>query len=300
MGGPGTAGAADRASAPGKPPSVETVVRRVVDVSTLPQVALRVLEVARDPRAGVQELKAVVEGDPALSARVLRLVNSAAYGVKCRITNLQQAIGFLGFSQIRNLALTASVSQLFRQEQQLGPYRRSQLWRHLVATALCARLVAIRSRAADFEDAFLAGLLHDLGIILADQHVHAHFRLLMSRLRPGTRLTDAEQQIFGWDHTQLGERLAQEWRFPANVRAAMRHHHNSMAYSGEGEEVVRCVEAANVITTLKDITSVGLRLVTPSPGVFRALGFSRTDVLVLAEDLDREMAQNETMLELEP
>src|SRR5262245_6223441 len=84
------------------PLTLDDAVHMVVEISTLPQVALKVMEVAQDSEAGAADLKAVVEGDPALSARVVRLVNSAAYGMRTPVTNLQQAISYLGFNQIRN------------------------------------------------------------------------------------------------------------------------------------------------------------------------------------------------------
>src|SRR5262245_37069549 len=112
---------------------VDKVARRIDGISTLPHVALRVMEVASDERTGAAELKAVLEGDPALSARVLRSVNSSAYALRTKVTNLQLAIAYLGLKQIRNLAVTASVSDIFKKDEQIGSYSRGGLWRHLVS-----------------------------------------------------------------------------------------------------------------------------------------------------------------------
>ena len=240
-----------------KPPlSLDAVACQVTEISTLPQVALRVIEVAKDPDSGAADLKAVVEGDPALSARVLRMVNSAACGLRSTVTNLHQAIGFLGFSRVRNLAMTASVSEIFKEEEATGAYRRSELWRHLVSVGICARLVASRFGVADFEDAFLAGLLHDIGIILEDQGAHERFREMLGTLGEGTPLCTSERKWLGFDHCELGAKVAEAWRFPATAWAAIRFHHESEKYTGAGAEIVRCVEVANVICTIKGITSV--------------------------------------------
>ena len=93
----------------------DQMIRRIQEISSLPQVAMRVIQVANDANTGASELKEVMEYDPALCARVLRCVNSSAYATRVKITNLQQAIAYLGIRQIRNLALTASVSNLFKQ-----------------------------------------------------------------------------------------------------------------------------------------------------------------------------------------
>ena len=283
---------------PDQPPKLSDVVNRVLEISTLPQVALKVIEVAKDPDAGAGDLKNVVEGDPALSVRVLRMVNSAAYGVPCKITNLHQAISYLGFTQIRNLAMTASVSEVFKAEETVGTYRRSALWRHLVSVGIAARLIASRRRLANFEDAFLAGLLHDIGIILEDQHAHEWFGRVIEGAGDGVPLVQVEQQVLGFDHTRLGDRIAEKWKFPQLTRDAIRWHHDSLQFTGEGAEIVRCVEIANAVCSLKGITSVGRRLAKPSVELFHSMGFQKEDILVLASDLDRELKLNESLFEL--
>lgn len=259
---------------------------------------MRVLEVAQDPEAGVADLKNVVEGDPALSARVLRIVNSAAFGLRHRVTNLHQAISYLGFSQVRNLALTASVAEIFRTDGAIGTYRRSALWRHLVAVAVCARMVAVRVGRPDFEDAFVAGLLHDVGLILEDQHAHRQFERVIHSLEGATSLCAVEKEHMGFDHCMLGERVAQQWSFPHAVTGAIAYHHNSERYRGEDAEIVHSVAVANSICTMKGISSVGRKLVAPPAGAFRALRLGREDILVLAVDLDQELKRNEALFEL--
>jgi len=284
--------------APECTPSLEAVVERVRDVSTLPEIALHVIEVAKDPAASAADLKQVVEGDPALAARVLRMVNSAACGVRTPVTNLQQAISFLGFSQVRNLALTASVSEIFRTDRCIGTYERSALWRHLVSVGVCARLVCVRCGMAEFEDAFLAGLLHDIGIVLEDQYAHEEFSRMVLDLKPGVTLADTERRHLGFEHCTLGLRIAELWHFPAVVKAAIRFHHASDRYDDEGCAIVHCVEVANLICSIKGISSVGQQLVSPRLQSVRALGLGKDDIVVLATDLDGELAANESLFEL--
>lgn len=285
----GTAGAVQQ------PDALDRVVEKIDDVSTIPQVVLRIMQVVDDPNSDAHQLKQIVEGDTSLSARLLRVVNSAAFGLRTKITNLQQAIAYLGMKQIRNLAITASVSDVFRNEQQIGSYSRPMLWRHSVSVAIGGRLLALRLRRANFEDVFLAGLLHDLGIILEDQVVHDRFRGAMLSLENAHSLTAHEQQYLGFDHTMLGERLAERWGFPDGVRAAIRYHHGSIGYQGKELDTLQCVEVANLICTLKGITSVGRKLPQFSQKAIAALNLSKTDVVVLAEDLDRELQENNAL-----
>ncbi len=277
------------------PPTLEALARRINEISTLPNSAIRLMEVASDSNSGAADLKEAVESDAALSARILRCVNSSAYATRVKITNLQQAIAYLGLKQVRNLAMTASVSELFKRDKAFGGYRRSGLWQHLVAVGICSRLIAMRRKMAEFEDAFLAGLLHDIGIILEDQHFHDGFRNVVQSLEENKTLAEIERDHFGFDHTMLAERVADAWSFPQTVKATVRYHHASVTYRGEEIDVVRCVEVANIICTLKGITSVGRKLVKVSQPALEGLSLTRTDIAVLAADLDEELAHNSSL-----
>ena len=256
------------------------------------------MEVANDPNSGAADLKQVIEGDVALAARILRCVNSSAFGVRVKITNLQQAIAYLGMKQIRNLAVTASVNEMFKKDEALGTYRRSRLWQHLVSVGICARLIAMRRKFSNFEDVFLAGLLHDIGIILEDQHAHEPFACAIRSLSGAKSLAEAERAYLGFDHISLGERVAEAWGFPASARAAIRYHHAAEACRGPEADVVRCVEAGNLICSLKGISSVGVQLVQFSRATLNALSLTRDDIAILAEDLEQELACNASLFQL--
>ncbi len=285
-------------AAPPSAADIEAVMRRVNEVSTLPHVAMRVLEVARDPNAGAGDLRAIVEGDPALSARVLRCVNSAAYSLRTEITNLQQAISYLGFNQIRNLAITASVSEVFKAGDAIGPYRRSELWGHLVTVGVCSRMIASRRRLPNFDEAFLAGLLHDIGIVLEDQHCHEPFAAMISGLVEGRTLVEAEREYLGFDHTTIGNRVAEKWSFPPIVCACIRFHHMSQNYRGPDGAIVRCVEIANWICTLKGVSSIGRNLLAVPADALAASGLGKEDVKVLVVDLDHEITLHQHLFNL--
>lgn len=256
------------------------------------------MQVANDPKSGASEMKQAMESDPSLTARVLRYVNSSAVGLRQRITNLQYAIAYLGVKQIRNLAMTAAVSDLFKQDDALGAYTRIGLWRHLVAVGICARLLALRQSMADFEDVFLAGLLHDIGIILEDQYGHKTFVEMMGHAVEDRPLVDLEREHFGFDHTRLGEKIAENWRFPDGVRDAIRHHHSSDQYTGDHLRTVRSVEVANLICTLKGHSAIGLKCVPFSRSAIEGLSLTRDDIQVLSTRLDEELRSNSELFNI--
>lgn len=277
---------------------LESVIRRIDEISTLPAVALRLMEVAGDMGSSAADLKEVLESDTALCARVLRCVNSAAYAVRTRITNLQQAIAYLGLKQIRNLAMTASVSEFFKTEATVNTYTRAGLWRHMVSVGICARLIARRRKMANFEDMFLAGLLHDIGIILMDQYMNEQFSSIIVSLKGDKTLPQVERQYLGFDHSVLGEKVAANWGFPDAARAAIRHHHASARYKGNDIDTVRCVEVANLLCTLKGFSSVGMKLVPLSKPAIAGLKLTKEDIAILIEDLDGEIEANAGLFQI--
>jgi putative nucleotidyltransferase with HDIG domain len=281
-----------------KPPTFDEVIGRVSEISTLPSIAMQVMKVANDPDSGVIDMKSAIEMDPALSARVLRCVNASAYGLREKVSNVQRAISFLGMQQIRNLALTASVAGLFTQEESIGSYHRRDLWRHMVAVGISARLIAMRQSMPDFEDAFVAGLLHDIGIVLEDQYAHEQFRKVIHDLDDSTTLVEAERNRLGFDHARLGAKVAENWRFSETVNAAIGYHHNSVDYRGKEIMIVRCVEVANLICTLKGCSSVGRKLIRVSQAALSALSLTREHLSVLVHDVGGELAKNAALFNI--
>ena len=167
-----------------------------------------------------------------------------------------------------------------------------------MAVGIGARLVAMRQSMPDFEDAFVAGLLHDIGIVLEDQYAHEHFCKVIADLDDQTSLVEAECNRLGFDHASLGARVAENWRFSEKVKAAIGYHHNSVDYRGEAIMIVRCVEVANLICTLKGYSSVGRKLLSVSQATLSALSLTREHLTVLAQDLDAELAKNVALFDL--
>jgi HD-like signal output (HDOD) protein len=215
------------------------------------------------------------------------------------VDDLAQAVSYLGFNRIRDLAVTASVSDLFRSSRPVGTYQRSELWRHMVAVAVCSRMIAVRTKVEEFVNAFLAGLLHDLGIILSDQSCHEEFRRVILSLNSSTTLPEVERRLLGWDHTELGFLVGSKWKLPSVVLSSIRFHHEPEKYSGAGARVVHSVAVANLICSLKNMTSVGRNLIRLSPESLQVLKLNKTDLKILAEDLDREVALNKHLFEIQ-
>ncbi|MDX1565751.1 MAG: HDOD domain-containing protein [Phycisphaeraceae bacterium] len=279
--------------------ALDRLIRRIDHVSTLPHVVTRVIEVAQSTHTSAADLARVIETAPVLSVRLLKCVNSAAFGLSRRVTSIQHAISYLGFKQVCNLAIGSAVSQIFKNEEPQGTYTRRGLWQHLVSVAVISRMIAIRRSIDAFEDAFLAGLLHDIGIILEDQYMHAQFAEMMRRFPEDRTLIEAERERFGFDHTHLGDRVAEAWRLPDFVRSVIRlHHEPEAAYDKQCGALLGCVQLADVLCTLKGISSIGVKRVRLAPAALEALGLDREDMQVITEDMAGELGQHRELLDI--
>ncbi len=265
---------------------VERLFSRIGEVSSLPAVALQIMELADDPKTEAQDLLDAVRGDPALAMRLMRTVNSAYYGLQEKVADLKQAITLLGFTEVRNLAMTAYLARLFRETEGHGVYSRRELWNHMVGTAMVARLTAQTCGQVKPQEAYLAGLLHDVGLILIDQYLHKPFCRVIDSLREDVPVCDAEMRIFGFDHATLGAYVASQWNLPKNLIATIGYHHSPMQCEGEHRPLVGVVSLANYFCHTKDLPSLGVRNV-PMPPVelFVELGLQRSHMTTIAEQL---------------
>jgi HD-like signal output (HDOD) protein len=230
---------------------------------------------------------------------LLRCVNSAAYGLRFKITTVHRAVVYLGFQAVRNLALTGAVSRMFQKPFSTRGYSRLRLWQHMVSVAIAARMIARRAGLAQFEEAFLAGLMHDMGLILEDQYLHTHFVTVVESFAAGPAFTDVEREVLGFDHTVYGELVAETWRFPELAVAAIRYHHAPQCYSGPHAQVLSCVALAELLCTLKGRPEVQHAAAIPCADTLVYLNMDIEGLKVLCADLDAELAAHAALLELQ-
>ncbi|UUO08494.1 HDOD domain-containing protein [Blastopirellula sp. J2-11] len=276
--------------------ALDILIQRIDEVSSLPQIAIQAMEIASAEESSASELTAIVECDVALSARILKLVNSSAFGLRNQVTNLQQAIAYLGMKQVRNLAITASVSELFLGGDAVGAYSRSGLWEHMVAVGIAARMFAKKHQIGDPEDAFIAGLLHDLGIVILDQFLNTRFAMMLNAMTSQQVQVRWEQQYFGFDHTQFGERIARHWKFPELVVDTIRYHHMAGVYRGEHSQMIKAVEMGNMAMNEVGITSLGAKYNRISMAALNGFDMTIGDLSRFAEEVKVELVKYQDWL----
>lgn len=204
----------------------DELIRRVRTVSSLPAVFERVNEVANHPHSSLGDVAAVITEDVGLSARLLRLVNSAFYGFPQRIENITHACIIVGTHQIRQLAMATSVMEVFRA---LDPHvlDMQDFWRHSIGCAMIARGIAVRLGESDIERFFIAGLLHDIGRLVMLQVIpeDAAHAITLARESKEWTLLQVETSEIGFTHAELGSALLTAWNLPPSLVNPVRYHH---------------------------------------------------------------------------
>lgn len=230
---------------------VETEIRQLPSLSLTVTEALALID-RGDTQPG--QLEQVIGRDQALAARILRVANSPFYGFAGHIGSLRQACVMLGLYAVRNIVVTAGVIARFPPIP-AHHFDRLGLWRHAIGTAVAARVLA-QHRAFDPDLAFTAGLLHDIGKLALDAVFPEAFgRVLAYREKNDCLLRDAEEAVLGFDHTEVGERVARHWKLPAGITEAIAKHHSPDV--GPASVLVDVVHVADVLARGLDIGDGG-------------------------------------------
>lgn len=205
--------------------SIDDVVRNLLELPSLPDVVMELLSSIDVQDVDISVLARKVSHDQALMAKTLRLANSPVYGLQVKVTTLTQAITFLGFQATRNLIIAAAVTGCFTEGKCAG-FDFKGFWRHSIATAACAKVLARRMKFNQ-DYAFTAGLLHDIGrLVLVTGFPELYGQALALRKERDCELIEAEREVLGVDHVQAGIALAGHWNFSDTMRLAIAHHHN--------------------------------------------------------------------------
>ena len=214
---------------PTNPTNTRTDVLSAIEaLPPLPAVALRVMEVAQNPKSSASDLALVVSSDPGLSGRLLRVVNSAAYRRSREVTSVQEALVTLGFVQARNMAISGAIAGAYAPDALNALFRIEVFWRHSIAVAFKAAELAGKSRRLDVPSAFTAGILHNMGrLAMFYADATALDQAIAECLARGESLEELELTLLGFDHAAVGGLLAKRWNLPTDIQDAVARHHSA-------------------------------------------------------------------------
>lgn len=229
--------------------AVTKALSKIGDIATLPEITVKIIQLVEDPRSTARDLHNIVKNDPALSTKVLKVVNSAFYGLPGQIASIDRAIVLLGLSAVKNIAIAASINRYFKGGQITEQFTAKDLWRHSVAVAVVSKMIAtLRGRSVGSDEIFLAGLIHDLGILVERQAFGDQLGDVVQRCLAGEgSFNEIETQVFGTDHQTFGAALTTKWKFPRHLRAVVGYHHNYENLNDEYKQLVATIRVADVL-----------------------------------------------------
>lgn len=231
--------------------TAESLLKNVSGLVSLPEVAMRVNAMVDDPECSVDEVAKVIETDPALSARMLGIANSAMYGYSKEINTIGRAVTVLGTRQIRDLILTTAAAKVF-ENIPTNLISIDDFWHHSIYCGLLAKQIARMSNTRHAETMFMAGLLHDIGhLIMFNQIPEQIHQILLETLQPGEeQLYQIERRVLGFDHCEVGGGLAKLWTLPPVLYEVIAFHHEPHKASEDFGQEVFLISVANRVASL--------------------------------------------------
>ena len=224
------------------------------DISSIRNVVSGIVRIINDPKSTAKDLKEIIQIDPPLTARVLRVANSVYHASRKEISELQQAIIWIGYDALKGMALGQKVCEIFVKDESIESYSRALLWKHSVAVAILAKLIYRREFGERGENIYAAGLLHDIGIIVEDQFFQDEFkRILIKSEHEKKNLIYAENEILGVMHTEIGKAITDNWHLPEELVVAIGCHHNPKEAPERFSGIISTLYIADYLCQERDI-----------------------------------------------
>lgn len=249
---------------------ITEAIREISHIATLPEITLKIVELVEDPRSTAQDLHKIISNDPALCSRILKVVNSSFYGLPGQIGSINRAIVMLGLNAVKNIAIAASLAKLFRGGELTPNFSAKSLWMHSVATAASAKMLSDRMGFAASDEAFLCGLIHDIGIMVEMQFDRAKLIDVVQKVGPDDQgvpalnMCEVEEAVFNANHQHFGAALCAKWKFPAAFATVTGHHHDPLELPPDARMLPSIVYVAD---RLAAEVGGGFRLDLPSTEV---------------------------------
>ena len=281
---------------------VKTVISNIRNLPTPPVVFHQIQKVINDPNVSAAQVASILAEDPAMSAKVLRLTNSAFYGLSKEIESVKQAVVIVGFEAIKNLVLSASVLDMFKGKNIDQEYQ-DKFWRHSLSTAFCCRLLARKLRKngiVDPDSAFSAGLLHDVGKLIICCFLESeHAKFLEERNKDQKSLDiEIEERVLGYTHAQIGGFLAVQWKIPHKLTEAISYHHQPNE-SAEDNQIAQVVYLGNYISKKTFYDNSELQMVGEiDPAIKSSNDLTDEDLESYGEMLREEYNKAETFMQM--
>ncbi len=220
---------------------------RIEDLPTLPAIALEVNKMLEDLNTSIKDLSSTIEKDQSIASKILKLVNSAFFGLSTKVSSIPHAMTLLGFNTVRNAVVSVSIVKAFKNRISSNDFDIKEFWKHSIAVAVISRHISILSKTGVPDDCFISGLLHDMGkLVIAQYFPELFFNALTSSIENNTTFYEAEKQHNPVDHARIGGYLAKKWRLPLHITDAVRYHH-LMSKSAQDTDLLSMINVSDTL-----------------------------------------------------
>ncbi len=269
------------------------LILELLDLPTLSTVLNKILKVAGDSRSSASDMAEVISQDQSLTANILKIANSAYFGLSQQVPTVSRAIVVLGFEAVKSIALSAAVITTFSRKRNTESFDRSKFWIHSLACAYLSKQISTMTHLADLETAFVCGLLHDIGKVALDIYFPASYQRTLARMQENNlRLVEAESEILGFTHAEVGMWMTQRWRFPKDIIFSTANHHGVIAEDVRYKELTATVRLADFLCICEGLCLPGQ--VSPDAldvTIINDLKLEQKDVKRLREELAEKKSQ---------
>ena len=269
--------------------SLRRKVENINSLPTIPSTLKQISKVIGDPVISLKEIGDFIGNDPALTTKILKMVNSAFYGFPGRISSASHATVLLGLNVIKGLLVGVSVFEVM-QNTMLG------LWEHSLGCAITSRLMAKRKGLKDYDDVYAAGLLHDIGKIILFLEFPKEYKETINEAElKEITIVEAERDHFVANHADIGSWLAEKWFFPRNLIEVIKYHHNPHLSKNAPVETA-IVHLADIFMRANGVGFAGDPFVPAvNPVAFETLKFSETDIKEILEEMEDSLDVTEEL-----
>lgn len=228
---------------------IDLLFQKLCDLCTLPSIAVQIIQVAEDEGSNTDDLLAVIEQDPNIAMQLMKVVNSSYCGIRGGVGDLKMATSLLGTNNVRNLALTVSIGAAYNRPTTVGEIDPTHLWNHSVCVATLSRVIASRQQLGNPEEAYLVGLLHDMGLLFVNQFLGELIPKVFLFYQTGMDFYEAEKKVLGFDHTQLAAHVALKSGLPQRHVSAIDYQRHPASCPEDGREFAHTIYVADYLAT---------------------------------------------------
>ncbi len=269
--------------------TAQKLIEKYRDTKTLPHVVTKLSKLINDEDSTMKDFEDVIKMDPTLVVRLLRLVNSPFYGLTQKVDSISRAVAFIGMKNLHNLAITDALMNIFKSSgPNDGIFSRQQLWLHCAAVSICSKLLAERIFGINGDNAYLCGILHDIGIIVEEQVAGNAFLAACEACGTSGALDIFEREHLNTDHCEIGYLMTSEWKMPLTVQESIRDHHKQID-DIEPESLTGILQISEYIMAQLGYTALSGGTAQISKGLMQHIQENMDEYKVLIDDLPEEM-----------